>query len=94
MKDNENRVPRMRTLPKAMEEIKKADPETQFTLATLRKLVDRGIIGCVPLGNYKLIVFDKLLALLSDGIAVDLGEEAEAAPPVPETVNGIRKASL
>ena len=94
MKENETRVPRMRTLPKAMEEIKKADPETQFTLATLRKLVDRGIIGCVPLGNYKLIDFDKLLALLSDGIAVDLEEEAEAAPPVPETVNGIRKVSL
>ena len=80
MKDNENRVPRMRTLPKAMEEIKKADPETQFTLATLRKLVDRGIIGCVPLGNYRLVDLDKLLALLSEGVPADME---------PETADGI-----
>lgn len=68
MNETENRIPRMRTLPKAMEEIKEADPGTQLTLATLRKLVDRGLIGTVPLGNYRLVDLDKLLALLSDGV--------------------------
>ena len=68
MNTNENRIPRMRTLPKAMEEIKKADPSTQLTLATLRKMVERGLIGTVPLGNYRLVDLDKLLALLSDGV--------------------------
>ena len=58
----------MRTLPKALEEIRKVDPDTQLTLPTLRKLVDRGIIATVPLGNYRLIDLDKLFALLSDGI--------------------------
>ncbi|MBR5410534.1 MAG: hypothetical protein IK104_07655 [Clostridia bacterium] len=64
----ENKTPRMRTLPMAMKEIKAADPGTQLTLATLRKLVDRGMIGTVPLGNYRLIDLDKLFALLSNGI--------------------------
>ena len=67
MEIHENKTPRMRTLPMAMKEIKAADPGTQLTLATLRKLVDRGMIGTVPLGNYRLIDLDKLVALLSDG---------------------------
>ena len=68
MEIHENKTPRMRTLPMAMKEIKAADPGTQLTLATLRKLVDRGMIGTVPLGNYRLVDLDKLFALLSDGI--------------------------
>lgn len=68
MEIHENKTPRMRTLPMAMKEIKAADPGTQLTLATLRKLVDRGMIGTVPLGNYRLIDLDKLFALLSDGV--------------------------
>ena len=76
----------MRTLPMAMKEIKAADPGTQLTLATLRKLVDRGMIGTVPLGNYRLIDLDKLFALLSDGIP-----ENDAANEKPEKL-GSRKA--
>ena len=68
MEIHENKTPRMRPLPMAMKEIKAADPCTQLTLATLRKLVDRGMIGTVPLGNYRLIDLDKLFALLSDGV--------------------------
>ena len=79
MEIHENKTPRMRTLPMAMKEIKAADPGTQLTLATLRKLVDRGMIGTVPLGNYRLIDLDKLFALLSDGVpennAVDENSE-------------------
>ena len=68
MEFNEKKIPRMRTLPEAMKEIRDADPNTQLTLATLRKLVDRGMIGTVPLGNYKLINLDELIRLLADGI--------------------------
>ena len=81
-----NKTPRMRTLPMAMKEIKAADPGTQLTLATLRKLVDRGMIGTVPLGNYRLIDLDKLFTLLSDGVP-----ENEAADKKPEK-HGNRKA--
>lgn len=86
MEIHENKTPRMRTLPMAMKEIKAADPGTQLTLATLRKLVDRGMIGTVPLGNYRLIDLDKLFALLSDGIP-----ENDAANEKPEKL-GSRKA--
>lgn len=68
MEFNEKKIPRMRTLPEAMKEIRDADPHTQLTLATLRKMVDRGMIGTVPLGNYKLINLDELIRLLADGI--------------------------
>lgn len=78
MEFNENRIPRMRTLPQAMKEIRDADPNTQLTLATLRKLVDRGMIGTVPLGNYKLIDLDKLIVLLSEGVP-DADAAAECA---------------
>lgn len=78
MEIHENKTPRMRTLPMAMKEIKAADPGTQLTLATLRKLVDRGLIGTVPLGNYRLVDLDKLLALLSDGVP-----EEENPPKMP-----------
>ena len=86
MEIHENKTPRMRTLPMAMKEIKAADPGTQLTLATLRKLVDRGMIGTVPLGNYRLIDLDKLFALLSDGVP-----ENNAADEKPEKL-GSRKA--
>ena len=86
MEIHENKTPRMRTLPMAMKEIKAADPGTQLTLATLRKLVDRGMIGTVPLGNYRLIDLDKLFALLSDGVP-----ENDAVDEKPEKL-GSRKA--
>ena len=41
-------------------------------------LVDRGLIGTVPLGNYRLVDLDKLLALLSDGVP-----EEENPPKMP-----------
>lgn len=86
MEIHENKTPRMRTLPMAMKEIKAADPGTQLTLATLRKLVDRGMIGTVPLGNYRLIDLDKLFVLLSDGVP-----ENDASNEKPEKL-GSRKA--
>lgn len=67
MNNNETRIPRMRTLPKAVEEIRAADPDTQFTLATLRKLVKRGAVNTVALGNYSLVDLDQLIEVLQSG---------------------------
>ena len=40
-------LPRMRTVPEAMAEIKKADPETALTLRALRRMVKNGEIPVI-----------------------------------------------
>ena len=42
MNENTTRIPRLRTLPQAMEEIKKADPDTAMTMRALRRMVNTG----------------------------------------------------
>ena len=60
-----NRLPRMRTIPKAYEEVKAADPETSFTIRALRRLVKCGNIQSVRVGNKILINLDLLFDYLS-----------------------------
>ena len=62
---NEKKLPRMRTIPKAYEEIKKIDPDTSISMRLLRKLVNSGQIPTVKVSNKILINFDLLLDLLS-----------------------------
>lgn len=62
---NKKRLPRMRTIPKAFDEIKKLDPDTSFTLRALRKLVNNGDLPTVKISNKVLINLDSLLDLLS-----------------------------
>lgn len=45
--ENEKKPPRMRTIPKAYEEIKKIDPDTSISMRLLRKLVNSGKIPTV-----------------------------------------------
>ena len=63
--NNENKTLRMRTIPKAFEEIKKIDPDTCFSMRSLRKLVNSGEIPTVKISNKILINLDLLLAKLS-----------------------------
>ena len=64
--NNENKkLPRMRTIPKAYEEIKKIDSDTSFSMRSLRKLVSSGKIPTLKISNKVLINFDLLLDLLS-----------------------------
>lgn len=64
--NNKNvRLPQMRTIPKAYEEIKKLDPDTCFTLRALRKLVSSGQIPTVKIQNKVLINLDLLIEWLS-----------------------------
>lgn len=59
------RSPRMRTIPKAYAELKKIDPETDFTLRALRRMVKNDEIPCINIANKKLINLDILLEILS-----------------------------
>ena len=56
---------RMRTIPKAYAEIKAIDPNTDFTLRALRRMVKNGEIPTVQIASKKLINLDLLLDLLS-----------------------------
>lgn len=58
-------VPRMRTLPEAYAEIKKADPSTAYTLRALRSAVNKGEIPVTKVGNKRLINLDKLYEILN-----------------------------
>ena len=56
---------RMRTIPKAYEEIKALDPNTGLTLRALRKMVKSGIIPSVQIASKTLVNLDLLLEVLS-----------------------------
>ena len=56
---------RMRTIPKAYAEIKALDPNTDFTLRALRRMVNNGEIPTVQIASKKLLNLDLLLDRLS-----------------------------
>ena len=57
--------PRIRTLPKAYEEIKKLDSNTSFTMAALRNMCRNGEVPTFRIGNKTLLNFDLLLDTLA-----------------------------
>lgn len=62
---NKNNSLRMRTIPKAYDEIKKLDNNTSLTLRSLRSMCKNGDIPTVPIGNKILINLDLLIDKLS-----------------------------
>ena len=60
-----NTIPRMRTIPKAYEEIKRLDNNTCFSLRTLRRMVSTGEIPTVQINSKRLINLDLLLDRLA-----------------------------
>ena len=56
---------RMRTIPKAYEEIKLLDPDTCLTLRALRRMASRGEIPVIRIASKRLINLDLLLDILS-----------------------------
>lgn len=60
-------LPRMRTIPKAYAEIKRIDPDTSFSIRTLRKLVNNGEVPAVKVSSKVLVNLDILLEKLSCG---------------------------
>ena len=76
-------VPRMRTIPKIIAEIKALDPETEVTEHWVRQLAKTGAVPVVWAGCKALINLDDVLALLCTG--------TEKRTPEPDTVGGIRR---
>lgn len=54
-------VPRMRTVPEAYNELKRLDADTAITLTALRRMVKRGELPVVHVGNKRLVNLDTLL---------------------------------
>ena len=79
-------VPRMRTIPKAFEELKKLDPDTALTKTTLEKMVKRGEIPVVMVGQHRLINLDVLFETLY-GLASE-------APKPPQQMIGIHPINI
>ena len=63
--ENRTNIPRLRTLPQAMEELKKADPDTALTMRALRRMVNTGELPTVAINSKRLIN----MALLFDHIS-------------------------
>lgn len=61
----QNTTPRIRTIPNAYKEIKKIDPDTDFSMRALRKMVNSGEIPTVKISNKVLINLDLLIEKLS-----------------------------
>ena len=64
--------PRVRTVPQALEEIKKVDPNTAITLRALRRMVSTGEIPSVNIASKRLIdmglLFEHLSCYNSEGM--------------------------
>lgn len=59
-------VPRMRTLPEAVREIKKMDENSALTLTALRRMVNNGEIPHICVASKRLICLDTLLDKLQN----------------------------
>ena len=63
--NNSDYVPRMRTIPKAYQELLKLDPDTSLSMRGLRDLVSSGQIPTITIKNRVLINLDLLIQWLS-----------------------------
>lgn len=61
-----NKVPRMRTIPKAYADIKAIDPQTDLTIRALRDMVKRGDVPIVKIKSKTLVNLDLLIAKLGN----------------------------
>lgn len=82
--DGVERIPRMRTAAKIVEEVKRMDPGTSLTESCVRQLVKRGAFPVVWAGSKALINLDDVLELMCRGTTASV----ENAPPA---VRGIRR---
>lgn len=76
-------IPRMRTAPKIVAEIKAQDPGSEVTEHYVRQLVKDGKVPVVWAGSKALINLDDVLTLLRMG--------TNRAEPVPCVLGGIRR---
>lgn len=69
MMEGTERIPRMRTAAKIVEELKILDPDTEITEFHIRKLAKDGAIPVVWAGRKALINLDDILELMRLGTA-------------------------
>lgn len=79
------RVPRMRTISEAAQEIKALDPRTAITEYHIRQLAVSGVIPRVKAGKKYLINLDTLIEYMSDPTADKFKQHQSAV------INGIRR---
>ena len=58
-------LPRMRTIPQAIKEIKALDPNTSITVSVLRRMVKDGVVETVQVANKRLLNLDLLFDRLA-----------------------------
>lgn len=79
-------IPRMRTAPKIVAEIKALDPSSEVTEHYIRQLAKSGTVPVVWAGNKALINLDDVLDILRVG--------TKRAKPTPRTEGGIRRIDV
>ncbi len=79
-------IPRMRTISKAVAEIKALDPGSEVTEYWLRGAVKSGTVSVVWAGTKALVNLDEVLTILRTGTPKAVSE--------PETVGGIRRIGV
>lgn len=87
-------LPRMRTIPQTVRELKQEDENTAITEHSLRRLVKCGVIPCVTTGRKVLICLDTVMDYLGKP---RYSEPAEPKEPIKITryetaVNRIKRA--
>jgi hypothetical protein len=75
-------MPRMRTAEGVLDEIKRADPESEITLHYIRTLIRAEAVPVVCCGRKKLVNVDAIMGLLDAGYVL---------PSAPQEVGVIRR---
>ncbi len=60
-------LPKMRTAPGVLAEIKAQDPDTEVSLHMVRRIINSGRVPVVNAGNRKLVSVDAVIAYLEAG---------------------------
>lgn len=79
-------IPRMRTAPKIVAEIRALDPGSEVTEYYVRQLIKDGTVPVVWAGNKAMVNLDDVLDLLRQGTSRE--------EPEPNTVGGIRRIDV
>ena len=91
--EERKQLPRMRTIKKAIAEIRANDPETSFSETRLRKLINSGVIPALKDGQRYLVDMNVLYAVLGAMPAEEpetAAPEERETPPVIEPVEPLR----
>ncbi len=72
-------IPRMRSCPEIICELKEIDPQTALTVSALRRLIKEGKLKSIKVGNRNLVNFDQLLDYLATPLQEEAPEEEASA---------------